>query len=191
MRIAISGTHCCGKSTLIDSFLAAHGDYVHEAEPYEMLQELHGEAFGAEPTAEDFFRQLEYHVERLRQYSEGDRVICERGPADFVAYLLALDDLGRDTADASLVRQSIEIAGSAVKLLDLMVYIPATGQAPASEDPELRSAVDHWLEEILLNDEFGMFTGHQPLILEISGTTPQRLRTIEAAAFGQVLRSKE
>ena len=51
-------------------------------------------------------------------------MVFERGPVDFVAYLLALDDLGRDTADAALARQSIEIAGNVVKLLDLIVYVP-------------------------------------------------------------------
>ena len=182
MRIAICGTHCCGKSTLIESFLAAHSEYVHEPEPYEMLQELHGEAFGAEPTAEDFFRQLQYQVERLRQYRAGDQVVFERGPVDFVAYLLALDDLGRNTADAALVRQSVEIARSAMKLLDLIVCVPATGEVAAAEDPKLRTAVAQRLEEILLNDEFGMFSEHQPSIVEVAGTTAQRLRILEAAA---------
>jgi len=183
MRVAISGTHCCGKSTLIESFLAGHSQYAHEPEPYEMLQELHGEDFGAEPSAEDFFRQLEYQVERLRQYSAGDRVIFERSPADFLAYMLALDDLGRDSANAALARQSIEVAGGAVKLLDLIVYLPATGEVPESEDPELRNAMDARLEEILLNDELRMFKGHRPSILELAGTTAQRLRTLEAALF--------
>ena len=39
MRVAISGTHCCGKSTLIDEFLSAHPDFAHEPEPYTVLQE--------------------------------------------------------------------------------------------------------------------------------------------------------
>ena len=55
MRVAISGTHGCGKSTLIDAFLLSHGDYLHEPEPYEVLQDLYGEVFGAEPTSDDFY----------------------------------------------------------------------------------------------------------------------------------------
>ena len=55
MRVAISGTHGCGKSTLIDAFLLDHRDYLHEPEPYEALQDLYGEAFGAEPSSEDFY----------------------------------------------------------------------------------------------------------------------------------------
>jgi hypothetical protein len=182
MRVAVSGTHCSGKSTLIDAFLSAHSEYVYEPEPYEALNDLYGEGFGAEPSAEDFFRQLEYQIERLHQYRSGDRVIFERSPADFVAYLLALNDLDRDTADAALTKQSITAAGNAVALLDLIVYVPASDvPAPESEDPKLRRAVDARLERMLLDDDLGLFTNDPPSILELAGTTAQRLRGLEAA----------
>lgn len=182
MRVAISGTHCCGKSTLIDVFLFSHDNYSHEPEPYEVLQELRGEDFGAEPSAEEFFRQLEYHVGRLHQYSAGDRVIFERSPVDFLAYLLALGDLGRNSADAALTEQSIIVARSAVGLLDLIAYVPASDRGSSDvEDPELRNAVDARLEGILLSDDFGLFTADRPSVLEIVGTTEQRLRRLEAA----------
>lgn len=99
-----------------------------------------------------------------------------------MAYLLALDDLRRDTANAGIAKQSIAVAGSAVPLLDLIVYLPATGRGVhESEDPELRSAVDARLKGILLDDDFGLFTGDRPSILEIVGTTSQRLQSLEAA----------
>ena len=182
MRVAISGTHCCGKSTLIDAFLTSHDTYSHEPEPYEVLQDLYGEDFGVEPAADEFLRQLEYQVERLQQYSIGDHVIFERSPADFLAYLLALDDLGRDTADAELAKQAIAVARRAMTLLDLVVHLPATNEGvPESEDPELRRAVDTRLQGILLDDEFGLFTSDRPSVLEVVGTTEQRLRSLEAA----------
>ncbi len=182
MRVAISGTHCSGKSTLIDAFLAAHAEYVHEPEPYEALTDLYGEAFGAEPSADDFFRQLEYQIERLHKYRFGDRVIFERSPADFVAYLLALEGLGRDTADIAVTKQSITAARNAVAMLDLIVYVRAADvPAPESEDPHLRRAVDARLEQILLDDVIGLFTNDRPLVLELAGTTVQRLRALEAA----------
>jgi len=182
MRVAVSGTHCSGKSTLIDAFLSAHVRYLFEPEPYEVLSDLYGEGFGAEPSAEDFFRQLQYQVERLHRYGDGDRVIFERSPIDFVAYLLALDDLGRDTADAALTGQSIATARNAVALLDLIVYVPANDvAAPEDEDLELRSAVDARLERILFDDELGLFTSDRPTILELAGSTAQRLQRLEAA----------
>jgi predicted ATPase len=109
MRIAVSGTHCCGKTTLVDEFLLAHQEFAHEPEPYAVLQDDHGEVFAAEPSADDFYHQLEFNVSRLRRYSSGDRVIYERSPADFLAYLLALNELGRDADALQLANSSLGI----------------------------------------------------------------------------------
>src|SRR4030095_13845740 len=85
MRIAISGTHCCGKSTLMDAFLTTHSDFSHEPEAYAALEDR-GETFAAEPSADDFVRQLEYCVDRLDQFAPNEDVIFERCPADYLAY---------------------------------------------------------------------------------------------------------
>ena len=184
MRIAISGTHCCGKSTLIEEFLLRHGEFVHEPEPYETLQDAYAEAFAAEPSADDFYRQLEFCVDRLRRYRVEDRVIFERSPVDFTAYLLALGDLDRETADAALAERSVDAARGVVALLDLIVFLPlgrGDGGVSDSEDPGLRRMVNTRLEGILIDDEFGMFAQGRPAIVEAHGTTAQRLRTLEAA----------
>src|SRR5436190_6054273 len=132
LRIAIVGTHCCGKSTLVADFLAAHRDYVHEPEPYEWLQET--ESFADSPTAEDFYRQLEFSVERLRGYGRGARVIIERSPLDFVAYLRAIDAI-------DFVDRAIELSIDGIRHLDLIVFLPLNDRdgiiAPESEDREL------------------------------------------------------
>lgn len=87
MRVAVSGTHCCGKGTVIDEFLLTHPDYAHEPEPYAALEEDYSEVFAAEPSLDDFHRQFEFNVDRLRRYRPGERVIYERSPADFLAYM--------------------------------------------------------------------------------------------------------
>jgi hypothetical protein len=184
MRVAVSGTHGCGKSTLIDAFLLNHGDYLHEPEPYEQLHDLYGESFAAEPSADDYFRQLEYHLGRLDAYSETDRVIFERSAADFLAYLFALDDLGRMTADATLIEHALEMVKGGLGSLDLIVYTPAEDEGSIvaeAEDPVLRRAVDTRLTGILLDDDLGVFGGGRPSIVEAIGTTGQRLRMIESA----------
>src|SRR5215204_3817681 len=98
MRIAVSGTHGTGKSTLIDAFLRAHPDFTHEPEPYTVLVEDFGEEFSAVPCVEDFFRQLEFNVDRLRQHARAERVLYERCPIDFLAYIDALDSRSNDAA---------------------------------------------------------------------------------------------
>jgi len=124
MRIAISGTHCSGKTTLVEEFLRAHPDFTHEPEPYEVMVEDYGEEFSAVPTVEDFYRQLEFNVARLRSHQTGERVIFERCPLDFLAYMLALRQLDRDDDSAGLIDAARSMAIEAVPRLELIVFLP-------------------------------------------------------------------
>lgn len=181
MRVAISGTHCCGKSTLIDEFLTVHPDFSHEPEPYEVLQEEYGESFGAEVLADDFDRQLAYNVKRLLRYRSGDKVIFERSPVDFVAYMVALAELGRDSDGTRLAVNSLEIARRGMLQLDLVVFLRAEFEAPDSEDAELRAAMEAHLESLLIDEKFDLIPPAGLKIVEAFGTTAQRLHLLESA----------
>jgi AAA domain len=183
MRIAISGTHCCGKSTLIDEFLVAHPGFTHEPEPYVVLQDDYGELFAAEPSADDFYKQLEFNAGRLHRYHSGARVIFERSPADFLAYLLALNDLRRDEDAARLTDMALPAVRHALQFLDLIVFLPlndvGVDAISDSEDPELRDAVDSRLVEIFNDDALDLFKADRPVILEAGGSTSRRLRLLD------------
>lgn len=163
MRIAVSGTHGVGKSTLIDEFLRMHPEFVHEPEPYVVLVEDYGEEFSAEPCGEDFLRQLEFNLECLGQHDEHENVIYERCPLDFLAYLNALDANISET-----LRQRIS---DAMQHLDLIVYLPLEDAFGDDEFPKLQSAVDRQLSEIL--------TSANVLVVEATGSTIQRLRAVD------------
>lgn len=185
MRIAVSGTHCCGKSTLINDFLLRHPDFDHEPEPYAVLVEQYGEVFAAEPTLDDFYRQLEFNVDRLRRHRSGDRVIYERCPVDFLAYSLALCDLGRPRDTERLVEDSLAIVSAALDHLDLIVFLPLDdlddgSTIPDSEDSELRSEVNSRLVGIFYHDDLNVFATNRPAFLEARGSTAQRLKTLES-----------
>jgi hypothetical protein len=185
LKIAISGTHCSGKSTLIDEFLLAHTDFAHEPEPYVVLQDDFDEVFAAESSADDFYRQLEFNIERLRSHPPGERVIYERCPVDFLAYMLALEDLRRDAEATQIVERSLKMLKDAIKLLDLIVFLPLDDLdcdvMPEAEDSELRIAVDKRLVCILCDDDFDFFNSLHPAILEVRGSTAQRLLKLESA----------
>ena len=169
MRIAVSGSHCCGKSTLAADFLAAHPEYAHEPEPYEWLEEI--EPLAGTPSADDFVRQLAFGVERLRGFAPGARLIVEHSPADFIAYLRALG--AHDLANGSL-----PVAEEGLRHLDLIVYVPAEIDVPDCEDPELRRVADEWLGEIYAGGELEL-----PAVIEVRGTPAERLAAVEKALF--------
>ena len=181
MRIAVLGTHCSGKTTLIDDFVAAHPDYLREPEPYEWLED--GEPFSDEPTVDDFRRQLEISVERLTSYEPGINVIAERSPIDFLAYMLALSDLKREGRDCERIVSAAELAAEGMHHLDLLVVLPLNDRdgiiAPDAEDPELRDAMNDRLLDIITDDEYALFRSGSPRVIEIQGTRSQRLRLLE------------
>lgn len=183
MRIAVSGTHCSGKSTLVEDFAAAHRDYVHEPEPYEWLADLYGEDFSESPDANDFHRQLELCVERLSGYARGARVIAERSPLDFLAYMLALGDLGRGGRSSRLVASAIELAARGMEHVDLLVVLPLVEAdgivAPESEDLDLREAMNDRLLEIVSADEHQLLGNVRAI--EVHGARRARLAALERA----------
>ncbi len=163
MRIAVSGTHGVGKSTLIEEFLRVHPGFVHEPEPYVVLVEDYGEEFSAEPCVEDFLRQLEFNLDRLGQHDSREDVVYERCPLDFLAYLTALD--------ANIPENLRERISAAMQHLDLIVYLPLDDAFGDDEFPKLRRAVDRQLSEILISANV--------VVVEATGSTTQRLRTVD------------
>jgi hypothetical protein len=157
VRIALSGTHCTGKSTLAEDFVAAHPEYVHEPEPYEWLVEWYGER-------PDFERQLEFSVERWRGHARGANVIVERSPLDFLAYMRV--------GDGPL----FELAARGMEHVDLLVLLPIEEiEAPEDEDPELREAMHEQLLELV-----AAWDGRT---LELHGDRRRRLEALERVAY--------
>jgi len=185
VRIAVSGTHCSGKSTLVEDFLAVHREYVHEPEPYEWLEEVYGEPAADEPNVDDFYRQLQLSVERLGSYEAGASVVAERSPLDFLAYILALDDLGRAGRDCALIASAAEAAAAGMAHVDLLVLLPLNGAdgifAPDSEDLELREAMNARLLDLVATDPYSLLAGGRPRVVEIHGTRARRLGQLEQA----------
>lgn len=183
VRIAVSGTHCSGKSTLVGDFLAAHRDYVHEPEPYEWLAELHGDQIAEASTVDNFYSQLEMSVVRLRSYGCGARVIAERSPLDFVAYILALGDLHRDRYASEILDQAVAIAAIGIDYIDLLVVLPLNDRdriaAPIDEDLELREAMNERLVQLLADDEFGLLSRACVRLVELDGSPERRLGKLE------------
>lgn len=176
MRIVVSGTHASGKSTLIADLARRSAGFEVLPDPYELLDEAPGA-----PDADLFLAQLWLAADRLAELPVGARVIAERGPLDFLAYLDALDALGRPTAPDALRRRAGAVAVEATRHVDLLVVLPLSTHSPIEvadeEDPELRTAMDAALLDLV--DDPAVTAGSQ--VLEVSGRPEERLSQLSAA----------
>lgn len=161
MRIAVSGAHNTGKSSLVEALGAHLPGYTTVPEPYEILEER-GYAFEHPPSVEDFVVQLKQSIASLRRQSPN--MIFDRCPLDFLGYIYASP--GAERFDLEAWREPI---AQAMKRLDLVVLLrtdPAHDPVMPSDDAAFRLAVDDALQDILGGDSFDLCDGVDLLVLE-------------------------
>jgi hypothetical protein len=157
MRIAVSGSHGTGKSTLIAAFLERCPDYVHEPEAFETLgDEIDFE--GDEPTPDGLRLLLDHTAAAIDAHGPGAAVIFERSPVDYLAYAAA-SSWPREARTAFL-EEALPIVRGSLRGLDLVAFLPVSSRGPAArpgESPRFRMRVDRALERALLDDEHDLF----------------------------------
>jgi hypothetical protein len=181
LRIAISGTHRIGKTTLVDAFAAACPGYSVIREPYEVLVDELGEEFDDDLAEDSFQRQLEYQLTQLSGFEPNANVIFDRCPVDFLAYMMATSS--RRPAEVALPDNLVAAAHGGLEYLDLVVFLPLrlSGRAvlDAEEDLQFRREADRYLRDLISDDGAGLFSRRRaPRVLELGGPTPRRLREL-------------
>jgi hypothetical protein len=182
MRIAISGTHFMGKTTLIDDVISKHPDYKNIIEPYHQLAD-EGSALSDEPTLESLLEQLTFSLEQLNLHGGEKNVIFDRCPLDFVAYAMcAADQEGIDLHDTEIAELFPEII-EALSQLDLIVFLPITNQHMihfTEDNPAYRKMADACFKKIYRDDIYDLFPdNHHPEIIEMWGSRAERLQKLE------------
>ncbi len=172
MRIAISGTHFSGKSSLVQALSEALPKYTTVDEPYHLLQE-EGYEFAELPSIEDFELQLERAIEGLDETLPN--VIFDRCPADILGYLLSHTD-----TEAFNLKEWLPRVQTAIKKLDLIVFLPIEEPdrivLPLSQDAAYRQRVDEKLREVVLENIFDFEVD----VLEVSGDPRTRVERVLA-----------
>ena len=176
MRIGVSGAHGTGKTTLVEELCVHLAGHVALDEPYFLLEE-DGYEFEFPPSPDDYRAQLRCSLRVLR--SAAPRVVFDRTPLDFLAYLAALGASIEGEADPSVVR-------SALARLDLLVVVPITAEAerllPQPGLLRLRETMNGVLLDLLSADPLEAW-GDVPVI-ELSGPLDGRLEAVLAAVRG-------
>lgn len=172
MRIAISGTHCVGKTTLAEALADALPGYLLVPEPYRQLED-DGYDFADPPSLDDFERQLERSIESIAE--SGPDTVFDRCPIDIVAYLSTHREAAAFTFDDWRSR-----VGEAMATLDLLVVVPAddpAGPQPPAPARRLRRRVDEAIAELVGDDTFGLVRA----ALTVTGPASARVRQVLGA----------
>lgn len=164
MRIAFTGSHRVGKTTLAEEIAESLPNYEFINEPYLQLEE-DGYLFSEIPTLEDYIEQFNFSVEQLQ--NSDDKVIFDRCPLDLLAYIYAI-------SKRKSISTLYEEMTTAIAEIDLLVFVPIEKvdliSCQESDLPNLRQEVN-----AILEDWIGDFSNE---ILEVSGTLENRKKQI-------------
>jgi hypothetical protein len=184
MRIAVSGTHFMGKSTLIEDFIKRHPDYKTEVESYYKLHDELEMELSLEPTLESLVEQLDCSIAQLNEHTHDGAIIFDRCPVDYIAYALCIaaqDSI--DIHDTEIAERFSEVK-AALNHLDLIVFLPMTKEHHieyTEENPAYRKLADKFFKRLYRDDICDIFPhyGH-PKIIEIWGDRKSRILKLES-----------
>ncbi|MDA0251402.1 MAG: AAA family ATPase [Actinomycetota bacterium] len=193
MRIAVTGSHSLGKSTVVNDWVAARDGYLREEEPYRAL--------GLFGPYEILFRdastrlhngiQLYYSVSRVHRYaSSATDVIFDRAPVDYLAYSQFTADCGTTDIDDEFVQSMVPAVRESLDHLDILAFVPGSERWPVEMeadgirpvDLDYRDRVDAIFKEIYRDGRFGVLPAENaPLLVELVGPREQRLEQLQSA----------
>jgi hypothetical protein len=193
MRIAVSGSHSLGKSTLVDDWVARHPQFIREEEPYRALG-LYGPyeiLFRTESTRLHNGIQLYYSVSRVHRYAvQVDDVIFDRAPVDYLAYSQYTADAGSTDIDDAFVVSMVPAVIESLDRLDIIAFVPKSDEWPVEMEEDgirptdyaYRDAVDAVFKQIYREGRYGVMTGDRhPLVVELVGSREDRVDQLARA----------
>ena len=143
MKIAVSGAHRVGKTTLIEKLGESLPGFECREEAYHEMEEL-GYDFSGIPTADDYLAQLEHSIQQIT--TTKNNLIFDRSPVDMLAYIQATNEF--DNFDIQTWYQRVQ---DVMNEIDLLVFVPVEEPdlmgCPDSDLPDLRLQVNELLTE--------------------------------------------
>lgn len=175
MRVAISGTHGTGKTTLVEALCGHLPGHVAADEPYYLLEE-EGYEFQFPPSLEDYRALLACSVRSLCSPRSPSGAVFDRTPLDYLAYMAATGADPVEGVDGAPLRPAF----ASLDLLVIAVITPETERVlPAAQMPGLRSRTNDALMELAYDDPLNAW--EDTPLLELGGPLDGRLDAVLAA----------
>jgi MoxR-like ATPase len=182
LRVAVSGSHGVGKSTLIAAFLNRHPEYAHEPEAFEVLGDDIDLTESGAPAPDGLRSLLEYTVYVLQGRAAQTDVVFERSPIDYLAYAAASGSAWPQGEKRRFLAEHSPVVRTSIRDLDLVAYLPLSATSPArrrGEDLRFRRRVDHCLRRALLDDVYELRAADKPpRVVELPGASDRQLAAL-------------
>lgn len=149
MRIAISGTACQGKSTLIKDFLTEWKLYTGESQTYRDILKEKNYPHSKQANKEGQWAILNHMLDEMQKYGKKDKVIFDRCPLDNIIYSLWAFEKNTSDIDKPFIDKCIPLIRESLKFLDIIFFIPITKAAPVEiVDDGIREIDNEYITEI-------------------------------------------
>ena len=149
MRLAISGTGCQGKSTLIKDFLEEWSMYSTESQTYRDLISSEDLPHSKEATKDTQWKILNHMIDEMQTFEKGANVIMDRCPIDNLVYSLWCFEKGVGDIDKEFIDKCIPLVCESMKHLDIILFTPITKSAPVElEKDGMRETDPVYIKEI-------------------------------------------
>lgn len=192
MRIAISGSACQGKSTLVNDILKNWPSYKRSDESYRKLLKEQKVKINKEVDQDGQWKILNCLIDDVQKTEKGDKIIFDRCPLDNLVYSLWAEDKGSSDIDKDFINKCIPLVQESMKYIDIVFFLPITKVAPVPiQEKNNRESDVLFIKEIdnifkvisynlMINGECAfMAKDDRPPIIEIFGTPEQRIEMIK------------
>jgi hypothetical protein len=184
MRLAISGTHSMGKTTLLGDCARAFPDFKAESEAYRTLRAFNPElviGLGREADKHAMWILQGELMGKLLRHRRGDKVFFDRGPADMLAYSMYAREEAQTDLDEGFLQSLREIACIYCReFLDAILFVSIREDYPIHfEDDGVRPTHDGYRERVDAHFKNLYKTLDIGIpVVEVYGTRGARIRAI-------------
>lgn len=192
MRIAISGTACQGKTTLINDFIVNWPCYKRSNESYRKVIKEEQLKINKEANKDGQWKILNCLIDDIQKASQETHVIFDRCPLDNLIYSMRSFEAGASDIDKEFIDKCIPLVSESLKLVDIIFFIPITKVSPVQvSEKNTRDTDSTFINEIdnifkavhqqyLRNGGTPFFCADdKPGFIEVFGSPEERIRMIE------------
>jgi len=186
MRIAFSGAASTGKTTTVTSFLNKWSQYKLPSPSYRTLITENKHSKKTDSKLQRAI--LDFMLKQQEQYTAHDKVVYDRCPLDNFVYTLWSYEKNKKGFTEKYINEAISTVRKSMRSLDIIFlilrddYIPIEDNGNRESDPVYISETNNIFKAI--NSQYK--SGNSPLfppndspaIIEISGTTTERIEQI-------------